>query len=127
MTFFNTAFLLALILFLSGCPSIMKIDLRNDSSEPIAVVYETEYESEIAPGEVKREHYTLSCLKIKQGEVLHEYQPSIPPERYFAPGIFDSSLSATFTSDHRLIIFQKSAPNDSFELDRGCITQSSAE
>ena len=50
MTFFNTAFLLALILLLSGCPSIMKIDLRNDSSEPIAVVYETEYESEIAPG-----------------------------------------------------------------------------
>jgi hypothetical protein len=105
---------------LSGCPATIKVALTNESQQPISVVYSTGFESEIAQGKTKKEHYKLDCIRIKQGEYIYEYEAVIPPKKYFRSGVFSSSIDAIFTSDHRLIVYLKEKREDHIELNKGC-------
>lgn len=121
MKHFKFSLFIILASLLSGCPVDVNILLKNESDEPIYVVYSTGYQSKIMPSKTENEKYVGECVKIKYKEEVFRYLAKNPPSNFYDVSMFSSTLYATFTSDRELVLHPKNGVTaGTFKLSMGC-------
>jgi len=108
-----------------ACPATTKIALKNDSSTEIEVLsaYSDAVLTRIAPSGTETAVYNQDCVRIRTGNVILEYRPTMPPAAYYEVRTFWVLLSATFTRDSDLEITPWDGHADGYpdiSLERGC-------
>ena len=89
---------------LVGCPVITKGLIKNESSDPIAIVLSGDYRSkEAGPGESTKDIVWLwDCVHLSVGEDSRFFNISRSteiPEDVFRVGMFSSEIAMTYTGE----------------------------
>ncbi len=111
-----------LIVLLISCPATLYVEITNQYSQDIAIIYSTGHESIISPGKTKKELYKSGCLTIKVGAEVIKFKQIQPPEKFYVTGLTSSKMLANFTQEKDFILYINGGESkDSIKLKKRCV------